>query len=101
MGYAQKRCRTPSLGYQFFTETQYLSTTRKKSIMKKNMGNIDRGVRVGIAVVIGILFATNVISGVLAYILLGLSAVFVFTSVVSFCPIYTLLGINTCPAKKA
>jgi Protein of unknown function (DUF2892) len=69
--------------------------------MKKNMGNIDRGVRIAIAVVIGILFATNVISGVLAYILLGLSGVFVLTSIVSFCPLYTLIGLSTCPVQKS
>jgi uncharacterized membrane protein YuzA (DUF378 family) len=68
--------------------------------MKKNMGNIDRGIRILIAVVVAALFATNVISGTLAYILLGLSAVFLLTSLVSFCPLYTLIGLNTCPVKK-
>jgi hypothetical protein len=69
--------------------------------MKKNMGNIDRGVRILIALVVTVLFVTNVISGVLAYVLLGLSGVFVLTSLLGFCPLYTLFGLSTCPVKKA
>ena len=67
--------------------------------MKKNMGNIDRGTRVVIAAVVGILFATNVISGVLGIVLLAVAGVFLLTSLVSFCPIYAAIGLNTCPVK--
>jgi hypothetical protein len=69
--------------------------------MKKNMGNIDRGLRILVAAVVGILFATNIISGALAYVLLGLSAVFVATSIFGVCPLYSLIGINSCPAPKS
>ncbi len=65
------------------------------------MGNIDRGVRILIALVVTVLFVTNVISGVLAYVLLGLSGVFVLTSLLGFCPLYTIFGFSTCPVKKA
>jgi hypothetical protein len=68
--------------------------------MKKNMGNIDKGIRILIAVVVAVLFFTNVISGVLAYVLLGLSGVFVLTSLLGFCPLYTLVGLSTCPVKQ-
>lgn len=68
--------------------------------MKKNMGNADKTVRILIAVVIGILYFTNVISGTLGLILLILAAVFVLTSLVSFCPLYAPLGISTCKVKK-
>ncbi|HQW93559.1 MAG TPA: DUF2892 domain-containing protein [Ferruginibacter sp.] len=30
-----------------------------------------------------------------------MGGVFVITSLISFCPLYTLVGLNTCPAKKA
>ena len=36
-------------------------------------------------------------SGVMLIILAG---VFVLTSLIGFCPLYTLIGLNTCPAKK-
>jgi hypothetical protein len=64
--------------------------------MKKNMGNIDRVIRVLIALVVIALYFANVISGTVALVLLVLSAVFILTSVISFCPLYTIFGINTC-----
>lgn len=69
--------------------------------MKKNMGNIDRGLRILVAAVFAVLFFTNVVSGVLGYVLLGLGGVFVATSLIGFCPLYTLIGVKTCPAEKA
>ena len=68
--------------------------------MKKNMGTIDRGIRVALAIVMVVLFATHVVEGVLGYVLLGVAGIFVLTSLVSFCPLYTLVGIRTCPADK-
>ena len=67
--------------------------------MQKNMGNLDRTVRVAIALIMSVLIGTGVVTGTLGYVLLAFSAVFVLTSLVSFCPLYTLLGINTCPKK--
>jgi len=63
--------------------------------MKKNMGAIDKVVRILIAVVIAILFFTKVITGVLGILLIVLAAVFVLTSLISFCPLYLPFGINT------
>ena len=68
--------------------------------MKKNMGKTDKTVRIILAALIAILYFTNVISGTLGLILLALAAVFVLTSLISFCPLYAPLGINTCPVKK-
>ncbi len=63
--------------------------------MKKNMGGLDRIIRFIAAAVIGVLFYTEVLQGTLAYVLLGLSGIFVLTSFVSFCPLYVLVGLNT------
>lgn len=68
--------------------------------MKKNMGKTDKTVRIILAALIAILYFTNVISGTLGLILLVLAAVFVLTSLISFCPLYAPLGINTCSVKK-
>jgi hypothetical protein len=68
--------------------------------MKKNMGSVDRIVRIILAAVFAALYFTNTVSGTLGMVLLVLGGVFLFTSVISFCPLYTLLGINTCPVKK-
>jgi hypothetical protein len=63
--------------------------------MKKNMGMIDKIIRVLIAVTIAILYFTNVISGVLGIILLILSGIFILTSFIGVCPLYSPLKINT------
>jgi len=68
--------------------------------MKKNMGSTDKIIRVLIAIVIAVLFFTNVVSGTLGIVLLILAGVFVLTSLISFCPLYTLVGLNTCPKDK-
>lgn len=67
--------------------------------MKANMGNTDRTIRIIIAVIIGVLYWQGLIEGTLAYILLGLSVIFVLTSIINFCPLYTLFGIKTCKTK--
>jgi len=63
--------------------------------MKKNMGTIDRIIRVLVAAVIAVLFFTKVVTGTLGIVLLVLAAVFVLTSLVSFCPLYLPFGIKT------
>ncbi|MBL7474094.1 YgaP family membrane protein [Robertkochia sediminum] len=68
--------------------------------MKKNMGATDRILRILVAVVIGVLYYTGIISGTLGTVLLALGAVFVLTSLISFCPLYAPFGINTCPVKE-
>lgn len=68
--------------------------------MKKNMGSTDRVIRLLLAVVFGVLYFTNTVTGTLGIILLVLGAVFVLTSLVSFCPLYSIFGLNTCSAKK-
>jgi len=63
--------------------------------MKKNMGTIDKVIRILVAVVVVVLYFTHVISGVLAIILLVLSAIFVVTSLLGFCPLYLPFGLST------
>jgi hypothetical protein len=64
--------------------------------MKKNMGSADKLIRVLIAVVIAVLYYLGKIEGTLALVLLAFALIFLLTSLVSFCPLYTILGINTC-----
>ena len=69
--------------------------------MKKNMGTADRTIRTILAVVVAVLYFTNVITGTLGIMLMVLAAVFLLTSVVSFCPLYAPFGLKTCPAEKS
>lgn len=68
--------------------------------MKKNMGKMDRIVRLLLAGLVVVLYFTNVISGVLAIVLFAVAAVFVLTSFISSCPLYLPFGISTCSVKE-
>ena len=68
--------------------------------MKTNMGNVDKVIRILVAILIGVLYFTQLISGTTAIILLALAAVFILTSFISFCPLYLPFGISTAPKKN-
>lgn len=63
--------------------------------MKKNMGSIDKAIRVIVAIVIGILYFTGQITGTAAIILGILAVVFLLTSLVGTCPLYLPVGLST------
>ncbi|HTI12094.1 MAG TPA: DUF2892 domain-containing protein [Puia sp.] len=69
--------------------------------MKKNMGSADRVIRLLVAAAIAALYFTNAIGGAIGLVLIIVAAVFVVTSLVGSCPLYSMLGINTCKTKKA
>jgi hypothetical protein len=64
--------------------------------MKKNMGKTDKLIRIIIALIVGVLIYTEVLQGTMAIIGLVVSAIFVLTSLISFCPLYSIFGIKTC-----
>lgn len=68
--------------------------------MKKNMGATDKTIRILVAVVIAGLYFGNIITGTLAIVLMVLAIVFLLTSLVGFCPLYAIFGMNTCGVKK-
>ncbi len=67
--------------------------------MKKNMGLIDKVIRIIVVIVLMALYFTNIIAGTWAIIAIVVSVIFLATSLISFCPLYTLFGINTCKKK--
>ncbi len=64
--------------------------------MTSNVGGIDRLLRIGTGVVLLGLAATGTV-GAWGWI----GVVPLLTGAVGFCPVYPLLGMNTCPMKKA
>ena len=68
--------------------------------MKANMGTTDRALRVGVALLIAVLYFTNIISGTIAIVLLALAAIFVLIRLISFCPLYAPFGISTCKVEN-
>ncbi len=69
--------------------------------MKANMGSFDKTVRLLIAALLVVLYFLGVVEGVLGTVALVVAAVFTLTSVISFCPLYAVFGINTCKTKSA
>lgn len=64
------------------------------------MGTADRIIRFMIAAIVAFLYFNGIITGVLGIVLVAVAVIFVLTSVVSFCPLYAIFGIRTCPVKE-
>lgn len=65
--------------------------------MKKNMGGTDRIIRLTLAAILAFLTYSGTIPSNIAWLTYGVAAIFTLTSLISFCPLYTLLGFSTCP----
>ena len=63
--------------------------------MRKNMGTADRTIRVLVAVGIGVLYFTGVVSGTVATVLAIFAVVFLLTSAAATCPAYLPFGLST------
>jgi len=63
--------------------------------MKTNVGGIDRILRIVIGLVLIALAATGTV-GVWGWI----GVVPLATAALGFCPLYTVLGLNSCPARR-
>lgn len=68
--------------------------------MEKNMGTIDRVIRVILAAIVAILYFTGQISGIAAIVLGIFALVFVITSIIGFCPLYYPFKLSTIKKKK-
>jgi hypothetical protein len=63
--------------------------------MKTNMGSLDKAIRIIIAIAFAMLYITKTVEGTTGIVLLAIGGVFLLTSLISFCPLYTILGLNT------
>jgi len=68
--------------------------------MTKNMGSVDKLIRIILACLFIVLYFTGTISGTVGTILLIVGGVFIATSFISFCPLYKIFGISTCKIKN-
>lgn len=65
------------------------------------MGGADKLVRLIVALLIVIAYFQEVVTGTFGYILLAVAVIFTVTSLISFCPLYTIFGISTCAPNKS
>ncbi len=59
------------------------------------MGTLDRWIRILLAVLMGLLILIGTLTGTWAVILGIVALLFLVTSLIGFCPLYTILGIRT------
>ena len=64
--------------------------------MKKNIGTADKVIRLALVIVYLLAYNYGWVGGTTAIVLGFFAAIFFVTSLVNFCPLYSLLGVNTC-----
>lgn len=68
--------------------------------MKKNVGIVDKVLRIAMAFLVPTLYMMDVISGTALLVISGVLAVtFLATALSGYCPMYTLFGFTSCPVK--
>ena len=68
--------------------------------MKTNMGSLDKAIRIVLAIIFSLLYITKLVEGTFGIVLLALGGVLLLTSIISFCPLYALLGLSSAKSKK-
>jgi len=68
--------------------------------MKTTMGSTNKAIRLLIALILVSVYFLGMVEGVIGTIALVVAAVFTLTSVISFCPLYSVFGIKTCKTKS-
>lgn len=69
--------------------------------MKKNMGNLDKGIRVSLVALVLMYSYVGLIDGLLENVLLVVSTAMILTTVIGICPLYNLLGVKTIAVRKS
>lgn len=87
----------PDMYWNYYSASSVILKVKNKktNIMKANMGNTDRIIRIIAGLAIGALYFFGVISGVVATVLGVLAVVFVLTGMISFCPLYAPFKLST------
>ena len=63
--------------------------------MTKNVGSTDKIIRIVLALVLGYLYYSGVLTGTLGIVAVVVGAIALLTAVINFCPLYALLGTKT------
>jgi hypothetical protein len=82
-------------------ETVQLFHLSQGAIMTKNEGTLDRVIRGGIALTaLGTGLAVGGVFNPVGIVLFGVAGVAGWTAVSGYCPLYSVLGISTCPVPQ-
>jgi hypothetical protein len=67
----------------------------REDCMKKNLGTVDRTIRILLAVIVGGLYLAGQITGTAGVLLALVAVILLLTGAVSFCPLYFALKFST------
>jgi membrane-bound ClpP family serine protease len=84
--------------YSLFSFTHF--STLQEPIMNKNVGTIDKALRIAVAAILAYLYFSGTVTGTLGIIALVMAIAALATSAIGFCGLYSILGINTCKVAK-
>jgi len=65
-----------------------------------NEGPLDRGVRVAAGIALLGIAVLGVVASPLSLVAGAVGVILVATGVTGFCPLYSLLGVSSCPVKR-
>jgi pilus assembly protein TadC len=68
--------------------------------MTKNIGSADKIIRFLIALIIGVLYFTNVLTGTIGIIMLVIGGILAATALINFCPIWAGFGMKTTSSEE-
>lgn len=68
--------------------------------MTKNVGAVDRAVRLVIGIALLALAFLHVVTGTMAIVAYIAGAVALVTGLVRFCPVWSIFGVNTCQTAR-
>jgi hypothetical protein len=64
--------------------------------MKRNLGSIDKVIRYILAIVAILIALLSNVSDLTQAILIAFAVILIGTSLLSFCPLYAIVGLKTC-----
>ena len=67
---------------------------------RKNMGKVDRTIRMVVAFVFALFYVFDVIHGALGFVMMLLSALFVLTGSLGYCFLYPIFKLDTTKSGK-
>ncbi len=72
-----------------------LVNNHKKLIMTKNVGSTDKMIRIVLALVLGYLYYSGVLTGTAGIIAIVVGAIALLTAVINYCPLYSVIHMST------
>jgi len=68
--------------------------------MKKNVGSVDKIIRIIIAIVAIYVAYTGMVASPWNYVLYAVAAIMVLTTLAGTCPLFSIFGISSCKLKE-